>query len=139
VWVVLLRSRAVAGETLRHGTPHLWIDVVRFDGSHRSIGAYPAGGDFAHDARTLVCAAGRENDVASEGAVAIEPPVGTTTAQLADALEARCTARPATALAYRVGAASDSRYVVDALLAAGVDASAVLKASALSARAQLHR
>jgi hypothetical protein len=137
VWVVLLRSRAVAGETLRHGTPHLWFDVVRFDGTHRSIGAYPAGGDFAHDARTLACEAGRENDVASEGAVPIEPPVGTTTAQLAEALEARCNARPRAPLTYRTGAASDSRYVVDALLAVGVDASAVLKASALSARAQL--
>jgi hypothetical protein len=137
VWVVLLRSRAVPGMTLRHGTPHLWFDIVRFDGTHRSIGAYPAGGDFAHDSRTLACAAGRENDVASEGAVAIEPPVGTTTAQLAEALEAHCDARPAARLTYRASAASDSRYVVDALLAVGVDASAVLKASALAARAGL--
>jgi hypothetical protein len=71
--------------------------------------------------------------------VPIEPPVGTTTAQLAEALETRCNARPPAPLTYRVAAASDSRYIVDALLAAGVDASAALKASALSTRAQLHR
>jgi hypothetical protein len=129
VWLVLLRSRPTLADAARHGTPHLWLDVVRFDGSHRSIGAYPGSGDFARDAGKMACEAGRENDTGSEGAVPVVPPTGTTSAQLAETLEARCASTAARV--YRVAAASDARFVVDLLLGAGVDAGALLKVGRL--------
>jgi hypothetical protein len=128
VWMVLLRSRPTNADAERRGTPHLWLDVVRFDGSHRSFGAYPGGGDFTRDAHRLACAAGREDDAGSEGAVPVPPPPGTTVAQLAATIAARCAADTSIAGEYRVRAASDARYVVDLLLAAGVDAGPLLRA-----------
>jgi hypothetical protein len=127
VWLVLMRSGAVAGMTARRGTPHLWLDIVRFDGTHRAVGAYPAGGDFARDARRLICAFDREGDDESERAIPLVAPAGTTDAQLADALAARCTAEAKSPLPYRVRDASDARFIVDAMVAAGIDAAAVMR------------
>ncbi len=127
VWVVLLRSGAVAGMSARRGTPHLWFDVVRFDDTHTTIGAYPRDADFAHDAHRLRCDVDREPDDASERALPIVPPPGTTSAQLADEFVARCTAQAKTSQPYRVRDASDARFIVDAMVAAGVDAAAIMR------------
>jgi len=127
VWLVLMRSATVDGMTARRGTPHLWLDIVRFDGTHRAVGAYPDGGDFARDARRLTCAFDREGDDESERAIPLVPPAGTTDAQLADAFAARCTAEAKSPLPYRVRDASDARFIVDAMLAAGIDAAAVMR------------
>ncbi len=127
VWLVLLRSDTVGGMTARRGTPHLWLDIVRFDGTHRAVGAYPEGGDFARDARRLTCAFDLEGNDESERAIPLVPPAGTTDAQLADAFTTRCTAEAKSPLPYHVRDASDARFIVDAMLAAGIDAASVMR------------
>jgi hypothetical protein len=134
VWLVLLRSRPTNADIVRRHTPHLWLDVVRFDGSHRTIGAYPSGGNFAHDAPHLSCAFDREPNDESERAVPLAPPPATTSAQLAASLTARCTARANSAVPYRVRDASDARFIIDEMLAAGVDAAAVMREAAARER-----
>ncbi len=134
VWLVLLRSASVDGMTARRGTPHLWLDIVRFDGTHRAVGAHPEGGDFARDARRLTCAFDREGNDESERAIPLVPPAGTTDAQLADAFTARCTAEAKSQIPYRVRDASDARFIVDAMLSAGIDAAAVMREATGRAR-----
>ena len=127
VWVVLLRAYPVEGMTMRRGTPHLWLDVVRFDGSHRTIGAYPDDADFGRDSAHLACGFDREASDEGETAIPLVPPPGTSSEQLADALVARCAAHAKSSGSYRVRDASDARFVVDAMLAAGIDAAAVMR------------
>jgi hypothetical protein len=127
VWAVLLRSRPTEAAAIRHGTPHLWLEIVRFDGTRRTIGGYPGSGDYALDSRALTCEFDREADPASEGAIPIAPPPGTTLAQLAKTLAERCTAAAKAPPPYRARAASDARFIVDLLLDAGVDAASVLR------------
>ena len=111
---------------MRHGTPHLWLEIVRFDGTRRTIGGYSGSGDWALDSRALTCEFDKEGERASEGAVPVAPPPGTTLAQLAKTLTERCTAAAKSPPPYRAREASDARFIVDLLLAAGVDAASVL-------------
>lgn len=134
VWLVLLRSHPTSADAVRRHTPHLWLDIVRFDGSHRTIGAYPAGGNFAEDSPHLSCAVDREPNDESERAVPLVPPPATTSAQLASALAARCTAHANSGGPYRVRDASDARFIIDEMLAAGVDAAAVMREAAVRER-----
>ena len=126
VWAVLLRSRPTEAAAIRHGTPHLWLEIVRFDGTRRTIGGYSGSGDWALDSRALTCDFDKEGERASEGAVPVAPPPGTTLAQLAKTLTERCTAAAKSPPPYRAREASDARFIVDLLLAAGVDAASVL-------------
>ncbi len=130
VWLVLLRARPTA-ITARRGTPRLFFDVIRFDGTHHTIGAYPAGaGGFTRDAPALVCGFDREGDAASERAIPIVPPPGTTDAQLADELESRCLASAKGTWRYRVAAATDARFIVDLLVNTVPDAAAIVRQTA---------
>ncbi len=127
VWLVLFRARPT-DIAARRGTPRLFFDVVRFDGTHHTIGAYPAGsGGFTHDAPSLVCGFDREGDAASERAIPIVPPPGTTDAQLADELETRCLASAKGSWRYRPSAATDAHFVVDLLVNTVPDASAIVR------------
>jgi hypothetical protein len=127
VWLVLFRARPT-DIAARRGTPRLFFDVVRFDGTHHTIGAYPAGsGGFTHDAPALVCGFDREGDAASERAIPIVPPPGTTDAQLADELETRCLASAKGTWRYRPASATDAHFIVDLLVNTVPDASAIVR------------
>ncbi len=130
VWLVLFRARPT-DIAARRGTPRLFFDVVRFDGTHHTIGAYPAGsGGFTRDAPALVCGFDREGDAASERAIPIVPPPGTTDAQLADELETRCLASAKGTWRYRVSAATDARFIVDLLVNTVPDAASIVRQTA---------
>jgi hypothetical protein len=130
VWLVLFRARPT-DIAARRGTPRLFFDVVRFDGTHHTIGAYPAGsGGFTRDAPALVCGFDREGDAASERAIPIVPPPGTTDAQLADELETRCLASAKGTWRYRVTAATDARFIVDLLVNTVPDAASIVRQTA---------
>jgi hypothetical protein len=127
VWLVLFRARPT-DITARRGTPRLFFDVVRFDGTHHTIGAYPSGtGAFTRDAGALVCGLDREGDAASERAIPIVPPPGTTDAQLAAELGTRCLASAKGTWRYRVPAATDARFIVDLLVNTVPDAASIVR------------
>jgi hypothetical protein len=126
VWLVLFRAQPTS-LAARRGTPRFYFDVVRFDGTHRTIGAYPAGdGGFGHAAPSLVCGFDREGDAATERAVPIVPELGSTDAQLGDDLAARCVSEAKGSWRYRVRGATDARFIIDVLVHTVTDAPAVL-------------
>lgn len=131
VWIILIRTRATPADAARGGAPHFSLDVVGFDGSHRSLAAYPGGGDeFARDAASMPCLPDREPAVGhGSGRVApVDPPPGVTVAQFARALETGCAAASAGRLRYVVREATDDRFLTGLLVASGVDAAPLLRA-----------
>jgi hypothetical protein len=130
VWLVLLRARPTPADA-RRKAEHYWLDIVRYDGTHQTLGAYPNGTtDFAHDAGHLVCAFDKEPDVASDHTIPVSPGLATTSEQLAASLVHLCTAARTAGMHYHVQTADDDRMIADILYRAGVSVAPILKAAA---------
>jgi hypothetical protein len=130
VWLVLLRTRATGAEAQRHAL-HYWLDIVRFDGTHQTIGAYPDG-TFAFDRDTsqLACRTDRELAEPSVAAIPVTPGAGSSSAQLAESLIHLCGDGRTAGLSYRVKNADDDRFIADILFRSGVSVGPLLRAAA---------
>ena len=127
---MLLRARPTPADATRKAE-HYWLDIVRYDGTHQTLGAYPNGtNDFAHDAGRLVCSVDKEPDVASDHTIPVSPGLATTSAQLAVSLVHLCNGERTAGLHYHVQAADDDRMIADLLYRAGVNVGPILKAAA---------
>ncbi len=134
VWLVLLRTRTTGVDAARRAE-HYWLDVVHFDGTHQTIGAYPDGTmAFDRDTRTLLCALDKETDEIALRSIPVAPGPGTTSAQLAAALLRSCTDERRSGLHYRVKDADDDRFIADALFRAGVSVAPLLRTAAGATR-----
>lgn len=134
VWLVLLRTRTTGVDAARKAE-HYWLDIVRFDGTHQTIGAYPDGTTvFDRDTRTLLCALDKETDEVALRTIPVAPGPGTTSAQLATTLLRFCTDERRSGLHYRVKDADDDRFIADVLFRAGVPVTPLLRAAAGSTR-----
>jgi len=130
VWLVLLRVRPTTADTARRAE-HYWLDVVRFDGTHQTIGGYPNDTtDYAHDARRLLCGFNKELDETSDRIIPIAPGAGTTSEQLAAALVRLCNDQRVSGLRYHVRDADDDKMIADLVFRAGVLVGPILKAAA---------
>jgi hypothetical protein len=120
VWLVLLRTRATSADSRRHAA-HYWLDIVHFDGKHRTIGGYPNGTlAFDRDAGRLVCEYDREPAVPSLQTIPVPPGLVSTSAQLATSLLQFCSDERTSGLPYHVADADDDRFVADILFRSGV-------------------
>jgi hypothetical protein len=120
VWLVLLRTRATTADARRHAA-HYWLDIVHFDGTHKTLGAYPNGTlAFDRDSDRLLCEYDREPAVPSLHAIPVQPGPGSTSAQLAASLVQFCGDERTSGLRYRVADADDDRFVADILFRSGV-------------------
>jgi hypothetical protein len=134
VWLVLMRTRSTGVDKARKAE-HYWLDIVHFDGTHQTIGAYPDGTTaFDHDTRKLVCALDKESDEVSSRTIPVQPGPGTTSAQLATTLVRLCNDARMSGLRYRVKDADDDRFIADALFRAGVAVAPLLRAAVSSSR-----
>lgn len=130
VWLVLLRTRPTPADARRRAE-HYWLDIVRYDGAHQTIGAYPNGMTaYDRDAHRLLCAFDKEPDAVAERTIPVVPGPATTSAQLAATLVRLCTAERTSGLQYRVKDADDDRFIADALFRAGVSVAPLLRAAA---------
>jgi hypothetical protein len=129
VWLVLLRTRATSADARRHAA-HYWLDIVDFDGKHRTVGGYPNGTlAFDRDAGRLVCEFDREPAVATLLTIPVPPGVGSTSAQLATSLLQFCSDERTSGLPYHVADADDDRFVADMLFRSGVVVGPLLRAA----------
>jgi hypothetical protein len=129
VWLVLLRTRITSADARRHAA-HYFIDVVHYDGTHQTIGAYPNGTlAFDRDAAHLTCALDRELDAPVARSVPVSPGLGSSSAQLAEALVHSCTDSQTEGLHYHVASADDDRLIADLLFRNGVSVGPVLRAA----------
>ena len=130
VWLVLLRTRHTNADNQRRAE-HYWVDVVRYDGTHQTIGGYPDDTtDYAHDARRLLCGFDRELNEASDRIIPVTPGTATTSEQLATSLVKLCSDERVSGLRYHVVEADDDKMLADILFRSGVLVGPILKEAA---------
>ena len=130
VWLVLLRTRPTNADKIRHAQ-HYWLDIVHYDGTHQTIGAYPDGKNvFDRDASRLLCSLDRESDEVAARTIPVQPGPGTTSAQLAVTLVHLCDTERLSGIRYHVKDADDDRLIADILFRAGVSVAPILRAAA---------
>lgn len=130
VWLVLLRTRKTSADAQRRAE-HYWLDVVRYDGTHQTIGGYPNDTtDFSHDARRLLCSFNKELDESADRIIPVTPGPATTNDQLADSLVKLCGDERISGLRYHVTDADDDRMIADILFRSGVLVGPLLKQAA---------
>ena len=129
VWLVVLRVRATSADARRHAA-HYYLDVIRYDGRHQTIGGYPDGGlAYDHDTKHLSCGLDREPDGPILRTVPVTPGLGSSSAQLAEGLVRSCAAVGTEGLRYQVASADDDRLMADILFRNGVLVGPVLRAA----------
>jgi hypothetical protein len=130
VWLVLVRTRPTNADKIRRAQ-HYWLDIVRYDGTHQTIGAYPDGKNaFDRDARRLLCGLDQESDEVAARTIPVQPGPGTTSAQLAVTLVHLCDIERLSGIRYDVKDADDDRVIADILFRAGVSVAPILRAAA---------
>ena len=126
IWTIVVRSHDAGSGPGKRAAPHLSLDVVWFDGRHRTFGALPNRTfAFAQDAPSLACVRDREPATGNGHATPLVPPAGTSYDAIAASFERSCDAFDARTTPYRVSEASDDRFVAAMLAAAGIDPTSV--------------
>jgi len=122
IWTILVRSRPAGSGPAKREVQHVSIDVVWFDGRHRTFAGYPDGGtDFAHDADRLECLRDREPQTGTTHAVPIAPPAGLSYDAVAASFERSCDQIENRPPPYSVSEASDDKLISAMLSAAHID------------------
>jgi len=122
IWTILVRSRPAGSGPAKREALHASIDVVWFDGRHRTFAGYPDGGtDFAHDADRLECLRDREPQAGTLHAVPVAPPAGLSYDAVAASFERSCDLIQNRPPPYSVSEASDDKLISAMLSAAHID------------------
>ncbi len=122
IWTVLVRYRPAGSGPAKRETPHASLDVVWFDGRHRTFAGYPDGGtDFAHDAGRLECLRDRESQTGTLRAVPVAPPAGLSYDAVAASFERSCDQIENRPPPYLVSEPSDDKLISAMLSAAHID------------------
>jgi hypothetical protein len=122
IWTILVRTRPAGSGAEKRDAPHDSLDVVWFDGRHRTFAGYPAGGtDFARDADRLECLRDREPQSGTLQAVPVAPPAGVSYDAVAASFERSCDAIDVRPPPYLVSEASDAKLIAAMLSAAHID------------------
>ncbi len=122
IWTIVVRSRPAGSGAGKREAPHLSLDVVWFDGRHRTFAGYPDGGtDFANNADRLECLRDREPQSGTLHANPVAPPPGVSYDAVAASFENSCDAISKQPPPYLVSEASDDKLIAAMLSAAGID------------------
>jgi len=122
IWTILVRSRPAGSGPAKREALHVSLDVVWFDGRHRTFAGYPDGGmDFAHDADRLECLRDREPQTGTLHAVPVAPPAGLSYDAVAASFERSCDQIENRPPPYSVSEASDDKLISAMLSAAHID------------------
>jgi hypothetical protein len=122
IWTILVRTRAAGEGPGARQAPHLSLDVVWFDGRHRTFGGYPGGSDdFARDTDKLECLRDHEPQTGTIHAVPVAPPAGLSYDAVAASFERSCDAIEKRPPPYLVSEASDDKLISAMLSAAHID------------------